>query len=182
MTGSLLDDDSIFGKQPPGLIDRGGFCLDKAATNTADGLKVCLFLGLMGNESHSWSAYRFTDGGSIVGVILVGHEIGLDKSGMNAVYGMIAAFDTPGPVGGCGASLHAHEALGPVGEEFYGVMALECLTHNDLSLSVHGVDANGKAVLRKTLRRDHVIPFFANRPECLVGGGMRQFGLLGARH
>jgi transposase len=50
------------------------------------------------------------------------------------------------------------------------------------SFQLHGVDANGKAVLRKTLRRDHVIPFFANRPECLVGGGMRQFGLLGARH
>lgn len=37
------------------------------------------------------------------------------------------------------------------------------------SFQLHGVDANGKAVLRKTLRRDHVIPFFANLPECLVG-------------
>jgi transposase len=37
------------------------------------------------------------------------------------------------------------------------------------SFQLHGVDAHGKAVLRKTLRRDHVIPFFANLPECLVG-------------
>lgn len=37
------------------------------------------------------------------------------------------------------------------------------------SLQLHGVDENGKAVLRKTLRRDHVVPFFANLPECLVG-------------
>ena len=37
------------------------------------------------------------------------------------------------------------------------------------SLQLHGVDAEGKAVLRKTLRRDRVVPFFSNLPECLVG-------------
>ncbi|MET4808365.1 IS110 family transposase [Limibacillus sp. MBR-115] len=34
---------------------------------------------------------------------------------------------------------------------------------------VHGVDSRGKAVLRKTLRRDAVSRFFANLPPCLVG-------------
>jgi len=34
---------------------------------------------------------------------------------------------------------------------------------------VHGVDARGKVVSRKTLRRDAVARFFANLPECLVG-------------
>jgi transposase len=34
---------------------------------------------------------------------------------------------------------------------------------------VHGVDARGKAVLRKQLRRDQVAAFFANLPSCLVG-------------
>ena len=34
---------------------------------------------------------------------------------------------------------------------------------------VHGVDARGKVVLRKTLRRDAVARFFANLPRCLVG-------------
>lgn len=34
---------------------------------------------------------------------------------------------------------------------------------------VHGVDAHGKVVLRKTLRRDAVARFFANLPQCLVG-------------
>ena len=34
---------------------------------------------------------------------------------------------------------------------------------------VHGVDAHGKVVLRKTLRRDSVSTFFANLPPCLVG-------------
>ena len=34
---------------------------------------------------------------------------------------------------------------------------------------VHGVDARGKAVLRKTLRRDAVSRFFANFPRCLIG-------------
>lgn len=34
---------------------------------------------------------------------------------------------------------------------------------------VHGVDARGKVVLRKQLRRDQVAPFFANLPSCLVG-------------
>lgn len=34
---------------------------------------------------------------------------------------------------------------------------------------VHGVDARGKAVLRKTLRRDSVSRFFAKLPPCLVG-------------
>src|SRR5215475_3447629 len=35
--------------------------------------------------------------------------------------------------------------------------------------AVHGVNARGKVVLRKTLRRDAVSCFFANLPPCLVG-------------
>lgn len=34
---------------------------------------------------------------------------------------------------------------------------------------VHGVNAHGKAKLRKRLRRDQVAAFFANLPPCLVG-------------
>ena len=34
---------------------------------------------------------------------------------------------------------------------------------------VHGVDAHGKVVLRKTLRRNAVSSFFANLPPCLIG-------------
>lgn len=34
---------------------------------------------------------------------------------------------------------------------------------------VHGVNARGKAVLRKQLKRDQVAAFFANLPVCLIG-------------
>jgi transposase len=34
---------------------------------------------------------------------------------------------------------------------------------------IHGVDAHGKTVLRKTLRRHAVSAFFANLPPCLIG-------------
>lgn len=34
---------------------------------------------------------------------------------------------------------------------------------------VHGVDAHGKAVLRKRLNRGKLLEFFANLPRCLVG-------------
>ena len=34
---------------------------------------------------------------------------------------------------------------------------------------VHGVDGQGNAVIRKTLRRGSVSTFFANLPPCLVG-------------
>lgn len=34
---------------------------------------------------------------------------------------------------------------------------------------VHGVNAHGKVVVRKQLRRDQVASFFANLPACLVG-------------
>jgi transposase len=34
---------------------------------------------------------------------------------------------------------------------------------------IHGVDANGKAVLRKQLKRSQILAFFANLPPCLVG-------------
>ena len=37
------------------------------------------------------------------------------------------------------------------------------------TFQLHGVNAQGKPVLRKTLRRDQVVPFFANLPGCLVG-------------
>jgi transposase len=34
---------------------------------------------------------------------------------------------------------------------------------------VHGVDKNGKTVLKKKLMRDQVLIFMANLPKCLVG-------------
>lgn len=34
---------------------------------------------------------------------------------------------------------------------------------------LHGVDARGKTVLRKSIRRDQVVEFFAKLPPCLVG-------------
>ena len=34
---------------------------------------------------------------------------------------------------------------------------------------IHGVDARGKTIVRKTLRRHAVSTFFANLPPCLVG-------------
>ena len=34
---------------------------------------------------------------------------------------------------------------------------------------VHGVDANGRVVIRKSLRRAQMLPFFARLPSCLVG-------------
>lgn len=34
---------------------------------------------------------------------------------------------------------------------------------------IHGVDARGKTVLRKTLARGEVLGFFGNRPACLIG-------------
>ena len=33
----------------------------------------------------------------------------------------------------------------------------------------HGVDQGGKVALRKSLKRDQVLPFFANLPPCLIG-------------
>lgn len=34
---------------------------------------------------------------------------------------------------------------------------------------VHAADSEGRAVLRKRLRRDQVAEFFANLPPCIVG-------------
>ena len=34
---------------------------------------------------------------------------------------------------------------------------------------VHGVDANGRVVIRKSLRRAQMLPFFARLRSCLVG-------------
>lgn len=34
---------------------------------------------------------------------------------------------------------------------------------------VHGVDARGKVVLKKALKRAQMLPFFANLPPCLIG-------------
>ena len=34
---------------------------------------------------------------------------------------------------------------------------------------VHGVDSAGKRGLKKQLRREQVVPFFANLPTCLIG-------------
>ena len=34
---------------------------------------------------------------------------------------------------------------------------------------VHGVDAHGKTVIRKRLRRAELLPFFAQLPPCRIG-------------
>jgi transposase len=45
---------------------------------------------------------------------------------------------------------------------------------------IHGVDKRGKTVLRKQLRRDQLVSFFANLPACLIGfeacGGAHHWG------
>jgi transposase len=37
------------------------------------------------------------------------------------------------------------------------------------SFQIHGVDAHGKVVVRKQLRRSKVLLYFAQLPPCLVG-------------
>ena len=34
---------------------------------------------------------------------------------------------------------------------------------------LHGVDAHGKAMLKRQLKRDQVLPFFTNLGACLIG-------------
>ena len=46
---------------------------------------------------------------------------------------------------------------------------------------IHGVDAHGKTVLRKTLRRHAVSTFFANLPPCLAGWRLRTARTFGRR-
>jgi transposase len=38
---------------------------------------------------------------------------------------------------------------------------------------VHGVDAAGHVVLRRQLRRGHLLAFFQKRPACLVGKALQ---------
>ncbi len=47
---------------------------------------------------------------------------------------------------------------------------------------VHGVDAEGKTVLRKQLRRAQVLAFFSRLPRCLVGMEACATGLLEGWH
>jgi transposase len=35
--------------------------------------------------------------------------------------------------------------------------------------AIHGVDGEGRTVLRKTLRRSQVVPFFTRLEPCLIG-------------
>ena len=47
---------------------------------------------------------------------------------------------------------------------------------------VHGVDAAGQVVVRRQLKRRHVLAFFAKLPPCLIGiESLRIVALLGAR-
>jgi hypothetical protein len=37
------------------------------------------------------------------------------------------------------------------------------------SVSIHGVDAGGKVIVRRQLKRRYVLPFFQKLPPCLIG-------------
>jgi transposase len=49
------------------------------------------------------------------------------------------------------------------------------------AFQVHGIDAAGQAVVRKSLRRAQMLPFFAKLPPCLVGIDVRHVASLGSR-
>lgn len=36
-------------------------------------------------------------------------------------------------------------------------------------IQAHCVDVHGKRTLNKKLKREQVVPFFSNRPACLIG-------------
>ena len=36
---------------------------------------------------------------------------------------------------------------------------------------IHSVDANGRVLVRRQLRRSQLLPFFQKRPRCLIGMG-----------
>ena len=36
-------------------------------------------------------------------------------------------------------------------------------------IQIHGVDAHGKTVIRRQLRRNRFLSFFEGRPRCLIG-------------
>ncbi|MEY4593425.1 MAG: hypothetical protein RIR18_2320 [Pseudomonadota bacterium] len=36
-------------------------------------------------------------------------------------------------------------------------------------IQVHGVDRNGRALLKKAFKRDQVVKYFANLEPCLIG-------------
>jgi len=46
---------------------------------------------------------------------------------------------------------------------------------------VHGVDEHGKAIVRKQLRRNQVLAFFARQERCLIGLEVCGSALLGTR-
>ena len=46
---------------------------------------------------------------------------------------------------------------------------------------VHGIDAEGKVIIRRQLKRRYVLAFFEKLPPCLVGIGLRHVASLVAR-
>ena len=46
---------------------------------------------------------------------------------------------------------------------------------------VHGIDAEGKVLIRRQLKRRYVLAFFEKLPPCLVGIGLRHVASLVAR-
>ncbi len=48
-------------------------------------------------------------------------------------------------------------------------IATVCIDLAKNVLQIHGVDQSGKAVLKKQLKRNQVLEFFANMEQCLIG-------------
>jgi transposase len=62
----------------------------------------------------------------------------------------------------------------PIGRPRFGGSHMKTVTTIGLDIAkslfqVHGIDAAGKAVIRKQLKRARVIPFFMKLPPCIVG-------------
>lgn len=117
MACPLPDDDPVLSEQPLAwLIAAGRACTSTLRTRWIAWISACSW-DLWGHKPHPRPAHRLADGGRVIGVIFVGHEVRAHELGMDAPHDVSALLDDASPVCRTGARLHAHQTPGKLAKK-----------------------------------------------------------------
>jgi hypothetical protein len=123
----------ILDEKATDLIYDGGTFADEALTDTMCRLKIQLLVGAYGHEAYRRAAHGLGDGRSIIEVVLLCAQVGLDEFWRHQPYIMTQALKGTGKVLRTWTRLHTDQASRKVGNELHELAAVELVSDDRLA-------------------------------------------------
>src|SRR2546423_11948711 len=117
LSPALWDHDAVFRQQAAHLVDQRGAAFYQLLPDPVKRLHLELGSCLDWHEAHRWAPGSLADRLGIVGVVLVGFDVGLYQSRTDQPYAMTQLLDLARPIMRARAGFHRHRASRQLGDE-----------------------------------------------------------------